>query len=72
MAERRKTKYKDLEICLDVVKDLGFFIEVEKMSNDDPKIVREELQKFLFSLGIPPEDEVFYGYDTLIFKKNKK
>jgi adenylate cyclase class 2 len=56
------------EICIDDVENLGAFIEVEKMSNEDPQKVREELQNFLFSLGVKEEDEVHVGYDILMFR----
>lgn len=59
------------EICLDEVENLGSFIEIEKMSDENPTIVRKEIQDFLFSLGVLPEDEVHEGYDILMFKKNR-
>ena len=66
---RQKGKYKNYEICIDEVVDLGSFIEVEDMSDRDTPIVLAELQEFLFSLGVSPEDEVKKGYDTLILEK---
>lgn len=71
--ELRKTRtighYKDYEICLDEVENLGSFIEIEKISDQNPSLVRQELQTLLFSLGISQEDEVDEGYDILMFKK---
>ena len=58
----------EYEICLDNVESLGPFIEVEKMSDEDPQAVRKELQDFLFSLGVKEEDEVHVGYDILMFR----
>lgn len=70
---RRKTKYKDLEICLDRVEGLGDFIEVEKLCKDgDSDKIQDELFKFLESLGVKKSDRVFKGYDSLIFEKNKQ
>ena len=69
---RRKTKYKDFEICLDQVEGLGSFIEVEKMSDQDASVVQEELFEFLKQLGIREQDQVHKGYDTLLFEKNKE
>jgi adenylate cyclase class 2 len=69
---RQTTHYKDYEICLDEVTDLGSFIEVEKFSEDDPDAIREELFSFLMSLGVLKEDEVNVGYDILIMKKNEE
>jgi adenylate cyclase class 2 len=56
------------EICLDEVENIGSFIEVEKMSDEDPKIVRAQLEQFLFSIGVSPEDETHDGYDILMFR----
>lgn len=68
--KRIKTNYKDYEICLDQVNELGSYIEVEKMSDEGGEKVQEELIDFLQTLGIPKEDRVFNGYDTLIYLKN--
>lgn len=68
---RIKCKYDGLEICLDKVDELGGFIEVEKMSDEDGLKVQEELFGFLLSLGIKREDRIFKGYDTLIVEQNK-
>lgn len=68
--KRIKTNYKDYEICLDHVDDLGYFIEVEKMSDEDGTKVQNELFDFLQTLGVSKEDRVFQGYDTLIYLKN--
>lgn len=59
----------EYEICLDEVEELGSFIEIEKMSNEEPSVVRKELQDLLFSIGVLPENEVHEGYDVLMFKK---
>jgi adenylate cyclase class 2 len=66
---RQKAKYKEYEICIDEVEELGSFIEIEKMSDEDEGTVIAELQTLLFSLGIEKEDEVKKGYDILIFEK---
>lgn len=67
---RTKTKYQDMEICLDEVKDLGSFIEVEKITEGDGEAVQNELFSFLETLGISKESRVVNGYDTLIYLKN--
>lgn len=69
--KRIKTNYKDYEICLDEVEGLGSYIEVEKMSEEDGQKIQNELFDFLKTLGISKEDQVFNGYDTLIYLKNK-
>jgi len=66
---RTTAHYKDYEICLDDVQELGSFIEVEKFSDEDPSKVTEELFQFLTTLGVAREDQVFKKYDTLIMEK---
>lgn len=68
---RRTCTYKDMNICIDVVQNLGNFIEVEKLSEDaDSLKTQEELFRFLESLGLKREDRIFKGYDTLMYKNN--
>lgn len=66
---RKIAKYKDLEICLDEVDDLGTFIEVEKLADDNADVdaIQNELWGILSKLGIDPEDRVHKGYDTLMY-----
>ncbi|MEI6843239.1 MAG: class IV adenylate cyclase [bacterium] len=68
---RKKGIYNDLEICLDDVKGLGVYIEVEKMTDEDGQKVQKELFDFLKTLGIKEEDRVMQGYDSQIYEKNK-
>ena len=68
---RRKCNYKDIEICLDEVKNLGSFIEVEKISDKPSKDVENELIDFLKMLKIDLSKRVHWGYDTLVALKNK-
>ncbi len=67
----RLTIHKELwEICIDEVKDLGDFIEVEKMTeNESAKKIQDELYAFLDTLGIAKEDRVTEGYDILMIRK---
>ena len=67
---RCKGRIGDYEICLDEVEELGSFLEVEKMAEDNIEEVRKELLDFVLALGISPEDEVKRGYDLLILEKN--
>jgi adenylate cyclase, class 2 len=62
---RRTTDFEEFEICIDEVEKLGSFIEVEKMSDQDIDLVRKDLNVFLVSLGVSPEDEVHKGYDIM-------
>jgi predicted adenylyl cyclase CyaB len=72
--KRIKTNYKDIEIVLDSVKDLGEFIEAEKIvqteNPEERKKTQEELYNFLETLGIKKEDRVIDGkYDIMLFNK---
>src|SRR3989344_5129762 len=69
---RIKTNFKDMEIALDVVEQLGEFIEVEKIvthkNHEDRKKIQEELFDFLNTLGVPKEDRVIDGkYDIMLY-----
>lgn len=67
---RRKAKYKDYEICLDDVKELGAFVEVEKITDDEnADKVQDELFSFLESLGVTKDNREMRGYDTLVYLK---
>lgn len=67
---RIKGKYKDLEICLDEVEQLGSFIEVEKMVEEgNAETIQSELWQFLESIGVDKKEQVTDGYDILIKKK---
>ena len=74
---RKIAKYNNLEICLDEVDDLGTFIEIEKLADDNANVdtIQSELWNILLELGIDPKDRVHKGYDSLMYKfiktKNK-
>lgn len=70
---RRKCRYQEYEICLDEVKNLGTFIEVEKqVEAGNGEAVQKELFAFLQTLGITASDQVFHGYDILLYQQQKK
>lgn len=70
--KRRKTKYQDMTICLDELEELGSFVEVEKMTEEeDSGQVQKELFEFLKTLGVKEEDRVTRGYDTLCYLKRE-
>lgn len=67
---RRKAKYKDYEICLDDVKELGTFVEVEKITDDEnADKIQDELFSFLETVGVSKDDRETQGYDTLVYLK---
>jgi len=70
---RRKGKLGEYEICLDEVEQLGTFVELEKMADDNtnPEKIKEELFVELESLGLSRKDEETKGYDTQIYFKQK-
>ncbi len=74
--KRIKAKYRDMVIELDEVKDLGEFIEVDKIvTNENPeerKNIQKELAEFLETLGVSKEDLLVNSkYDIMLFEKLK-
>lgn len=68
--ERVEGKYDGMTICIDDVEQLGHFIEVEQLSEDDNDAeIQESLFDFLQSLGVSKEDRIIKGYDTLMHEK---
>jgi adenylate cyclase, class 2 len=67
---RRKGKLNGYEICLDEVEELGNFVELEKLTdeNSDPLQIQEELLQTLESLGLSRADQELKGYDTQMYK----
>lgn len=65
---RQTASYEGLELCLDSVNNLGDFIEVEKLTDENADVdeVRRDLWSLLVKLGNHEEDRVFRGYDTLL------
>jgi adenylate cyclase, class 2 len=71
---RNKTNFKDMEIVLDHVEELGEFIEVEKVVKNENEGERNKIQSELFAfletLGIKKEDQVIDGkYDIMLWEK---
>lgn len=72
--KRIKTQYKDMEIVLDTVQNLGDFIEAEKIVTIEEPEERKKIQQQLISelggLGIPETDVIVDGkYPTMLFEK---
>lgn len=66
------THYDNCEICIDDVKNLGSFIEMEKLTEEgDSEKIQKELFKFFESIGIKRDDRVLSGYDILMIQKNE-
>lgn len=68
--KRQTAKYKEFEICIDEVDNLGSFIEVEKIADEaEADRAQKEMWELLESLGISPDDQVKKGYDILMLEK---
>ena len=57
-----------MEICIDVVDELGEFVEAEKLTTEDAdyELVVSELRELLQGLGISKDSEVTDGYDVMM------
>ncbi len=64
---RQVSHYKDYEICIDDIEDLGVFIEVEKIAEEKNAVeIQKDMFDFLVTLGVSPDDQVKKGYDILM------
>jgi adenylate cyclase class 2 len=72
---RRNWRYKDYEVCLDKVKDLGDFVELEymgKRSSQEHKEIMAEMIKFLKDLGCGKLELNHSGYPALLLFGHKE
>ena len=67
---RRTAKLGDIEVCVDHIDQLGDFIELEKLTDEDLVYddVVQELWSILDSLGVSKSHELTDGYDVLMNK----
>ncbi len=70
--ERESYTYEDeFEIALDVVKDLGYFIEIETMKDfGTVEEARKKLFEFAKILGVDVSNPDLRGYPFLLMEKN--
>ncbi|MFA6315287.1 MAG: class IV adenylate cyclase [Candidatus Paceibacterota bacterium] len=68
---RRKGMFGQDEICFDDVKSLGYFFEIERLSDDDADViaVTDDLYEKIKSLGLDRGDEEKRGYDIQMYAK---
>lgn len=66
---RRTGHHNEFAICIDEVKGLGHFIEVEQMTTGDEDGTVKNLLGFLLTLGVKKADIIEKGYDTLLLHK---
>ncbi|MBI5529920.1 MAG: class IV adenylate cyclase [Candidatus Doudnabacteria bacterium] len=69
---RQTCEFKGFEICLDRVEGLGDYLEMEKITDEDPKVIQAEMMSQLESLGVDTSKRIDYGYDVLYVKKYGK
>jgi len=72
---RKVYTYNDFEISIDIVKDLGSFVEVEYIGEEkisDIKQKSKEMVSFLEQHGCENIERDFEGYPYLLLKKFKK
>jgi adenylate cyclase class 2 len=72
--KRITTKYKNFNICIDEVKKLGNFIEIEIVTEEKEKTkyYEEEIIMLAKELGINTEARVNSHYDTMIDELNQR
>lgn len=65
-------KYKDYEIVLEEVDDLGLFMEVEYCTDMDVNVksIKLEIQEFIDNLGISVSEELNMGKPEMFLRKN--
>lgn len=70
--ERKSIIYKDnIEISLDKVDNLGYFIELEIINNANIPEALKEIDNFLKQFNIDENMRNFDGYAYLLFEQNK-
>ncbi len=67
--KRIEYHFDSLTICLDEIKDLGSFIEIESQVDSDEN--KEKLEKLMKLLGIEKNQIIHKGYVTMLLDKNK-
>lgn len=70
---RREVGIGECAICIDEVENLGNYIEIEKMVNEDSDHdqVVDELWNLAAKLGVNRSDAISKGYDVLLTEKIK-
>ena len=69
---RRTANHEGMQICLDEVRGLGTFVEVDRMVDEgNTEAIQEELFQFLEQSGISRDQRVLQGYDSLVKLKNE-
>lgn len=72
---RKMWRYNDYEICLDSVKSLGDFVEIEYMgsrNSDDHKDIMSKMIRFLKDLGCGKLEVNHSGYPALLLGRGER
>lgn len=71
--KKSEYKYDKYEIILEDVENLGYFMEVEYCTNDDVdvKVIKEEIQLFIDTLGLNVSEELNMGKPEMLLKNQK-
>lgn len=71
---RREFRLGEITGCLDSVDDLGDFLELEILIDDDRPLpeVRKQLRQKLTDFDLDSADEVTQGYDTMAYNLKHK
>ena len=69
--ERMFYSIKDMVVSIDLVKDVGSFLEIEKVveSEDEIPVAREHIFSFLESIGLDRHDSIRESYLELLLRK---
>lgn len=69
--KRKIYHYQDYEICLEEVEDLGLFLEVERMAEEesDASEIKQEIRNFIKQLGLKNVRELDFGKNQLMLRK---
>jgi adenylate cyclase, class 2 len=68
--ERRSWMYKDVEISVDKIEELGAFVELEITTHfDDPKQAKEYLYRLVKEIGAEVGEEDYRGYPYILLEK---
>ena len=66
---RKSTKAGIFTLCLDTVKDLGNFLEIEFVSKTKDTDAKAKILEFAKTLGLSEKDIVINTYNTLLCRK---
>lgn len=73
--KKQRTIYviEDFKVCIDTVEDLGNFIEIELIVEQEEQELeaRKKIEEFFSILKIEEKDIVKEKYDTLVYEKRK-